>query len=436
MLVDFDGSGRHSVCLFINEVTIDGRSTTFQVPATVILDGTGKVRRRVGLKGKSGKNFASFYQGFTWWRKFGLGGNGKEALLFYDVDGLQAVGGEQLESLWRFPLPDDAAKVLEVLPAGKTIPSTIAVWSGKSVYGISKRETAKQEWRGEMPTPPPVQQIGPAERVLLQDRNGAGLPRLLSSDGCRLTWPVDADGRYQPPSGKPRDYDVVPDPVSLRRFPGHSRPMTLPILLQIIVWTLLWIIVPFALLRLAMKRRSWRLAFLPALFQIANVWVLKIIPADWNLSIGPSLTQKLDPHVGIALVSGVLLLVHFIWASRRRLWAIVDAERSVCRGDRDGLVATWLGGHRESAAREHKQHVLAVGNRCADDRRRGAARHLDMARAMGPIGILSGGCDCHLGGSRPCCCSIRIETSCKPMSNTRWMAGISSSRQGSFGRRY
>ena len=177
-----------------------------------------------------------------------------------------------------------------------------------------------------MPTPPPIQQIGTPERVLLEDRNDGGLPRLLTSDGCRLTWPVDADGRYQPPSGKPRDYDAVSDPVSLRPLPWTFANGELPKFLQIIVWTLLWIIVPFALLRWAMKRRSWRLAFLPPLYQIANVWTLKIIPADWNLSIGPSTFQKLDPHVGIAMVSGVLLLVHFIWASRRRLWAIVDAS--------------------------------------------------------------------------------------------------------------
>jgi serine/threonine protein kinase len=323
LLIDFDGSGRHSVCLLITEVTINGTATIFR-PLILILDGAGKVRRRVEFKGESNPGIAQFWNGRTWWRTVAVG-HGKEGLLFYDSDAIQALGGKRVESLWKWRLPDDIARVLEVLPANKTIPATIALWSGKSIYGISS-ESGQTRWRGEMPTPPPIQQIGTPERVLLEDRNGAGLPRLLTSDGCRLTWPVDADGRYKPPSGNPKDYDAVPDPISLRPLPWTFATGDVPKLLQIIVWTLLWFVVPFALLRWAMKRRSWRLAFLPPLYQIANVWILKIIPADWNLSIGPSPFQKLDPHVGIAMVSGVLLLVHFIWASRRRLWAIVDAS--------------------------------------------------------------------------------------------------------------
>ena len=88
LLVDFDGSGRHSVCLFINEVTINGTATKFQ-PLIVILDGAGKVRRRVRVQ-RRWRGISQFYNDLTWWRKLSLGG-GKEGLLFYDSNAIAGV---------------------------------------------------------------------------------------------------------------------------------------------------------------------------------------------------------------------------------------------------------------------------------------------------------------------------------------------------------
>jgi serine/threonine protein kinase len=317
LLVDFEGAGRRSVCLYIAEVTKTNQGSLHE-PGVVILDGAGKVRRRVEFR-PGPLTSVGYYSGRSWWRAADLNGDGKEKLLFYDGGKLQALEGERLESLWKWPVPEGPATLLDVLPAGKTFPATIAVWAGKSVYGLSG-VSGRPRWRGEMPYTATNPSYGQRETVLMPDSNALGLPRLLAGDGCRLTWLVDDQVRYLPPRGQPTVYAPLSDPVSLRPLPwapgGYDNRFGE--ILGAVPWTLLWFVVPVLLIRWAFKRNSWRLAFVPALYQLALTLALR-----FPFARGP---WGWDPRPGICCLSAAFLIVHAAWMIRRRLWALVDAS--------------------------------------------------------------------------------------------------------------
>ena len=98
------------------------------------------------------------------------------------------------------------------------------------------------------------------------------------------------------------------------------------------VATLPWLVVPVLLMRWAMRRNSWQLAFIPAFYQLAMAAVANLIPPD---AFGPlvylgsynSNTERVefDPRIGVALVSAGMLLVNAVWRLRRRLWVMYDA---------------------------------------------------------------------------------------------------------------
>ena len=317
LLADFEGAGRRSVCLYIAEVTKTNQGSLHE-PGVVVLNGAGKVRRRVEFRAGP-LTSVGYYSGRSWWRAADLNGDGKEKLLFYDGGKLQALGGERLESLWKWPVPEGPATLLDVLPAGKTFPATIAVWAGKSIVGLSGIN-GRPRWRGEMLTTGPNSSNGQRETVLMADSNTLGLPRLLAGDGCRLTWLVDDQGRYQPPRGEPIAFSPLPDPVSLRPLPwapgGYDNGFGE--ILGAVPWTLLWFVVPVLLIGWAFKRNSWRLAFVPALYQLALTLSLR-----FPFARGP---WGWDPRPGICCLSAAFLIVHAAWMLRRRLWALVDAS--------------------------------------------------------------------------------------------------------------
>jgi hypothetical protein len=320
-VVDFTGDGRHAVCMFITEVIKTENSTTYQ-PRLVIFDGAGKVMKRIDAIG-SGTKGTQLYGNLSWWRSIELGNQRKQALLFFDEGALQALGDDPIQPIWKWPLPADDANLLEVVPAGKTFPTTIAIWSGKSIYGLSCA-TGRPRWRGEMPGGPINWPGGQIERVVMHDSDGLGLPRLLSGDGCRLTWPTDDEGRYLPPRAEPARYEVVPDPVALRPLPW-TQMSEIPVILWMVPWSILWLVVPVMLMRRAFKRNSWRLAFVPAFYQLGMTLALGMIPLN-RLPLNRLDLIDWDPHIGMCFLTWAFLIVHAIWMLRRRLWALVDAS--------------------------------------------------------------------------------------------------------------
>ena len=247
-----------------------------------------------------------------------------------DVRGGVVVGVFGLPVNYQKHVPGPACLV-DILPAEGDNPATIVVWAGRSVYGLSAAN-GRPRWRGEMLDFPPSNlhnDIDPhIDRVLLRDRT-QGLPRLLAGNSCRLTWPADEQGRYQPPRGEPLTYAPLDEPVPTRPLPwapGGDQYRGILLVLWMVPWSLVWFVVPVLLIRWAMKRNSWRLAFVPALYQLAMTLSLKVIPMSW-LPFNTSESQNWDPHVGICFLSGVFLIVHGAWMiRRRRLWVLVDAS--------------------------------------------------------------------------------------------------------------
>jgi hypothetical protein len=175
-----------------------------------------------------------------------------------------------------------------------------------------------------MPTRVPTPTNGETLRFVMHEAGGDGLPRLLSSDGCRLTWPTDDDGRYQPPVARPIEYAPVPEPIELRPLPWTEMG-GIPVVVKMIPWSIAWLIVPVLLMRRAFKRNSWRLAFVPAFYQLGMTLALGVIPLGW-LPFNRADWVDWDPHVGLCFLTGVFLFVHAAWMLRRRLWALVDAS--------------------------------------------------------------------------------------------------------------
>ena len=250
LLVDFDGAGRQSVCLFITETIKTEHSLTYQ-PRVVILDGAGKLRKRIDPKGSAVG--VQFYGNQTWWRSGDLRGDGKQELLFFDEGALQALGGTSIEPLWKWPLPaEEATMLLEVIPADASQPATIVVWVGKV--------DLRPFWR-DWPTAMARRNADcGADALFVARRNafgceissGLGLPRLLAGDGCRLTWPTDDEGHYQPPHGEPIAYEAgsrsrFAAAIAMDKFAGWSCDC------QDDSVVVLWLIVPVLLMRHAIQ---------------------------------------------------------------------------------------------------------------------------------------------------------------------------------------
>ncbi|HEV3023017.1 MAG TPA: hypothetical protein VGX76_11130, partial [Pirellulales bacterium] len=338
LAVDFDGSGRRLVCQVIQEWSSDTLLGHVQL---ALVDGAGKLRRKIPLSPRRPGYDGTLEVVARWLRKVDLNGDGKEALLVCTDDKLKMLGAD-LEAKWTWPVPineqihvPEKADLVDILPAEGGKSATVVVWAGKSVYGLSAA-TGRPRWRGEMLDLPPPNSRNDRpdphpERVLLRDRTGLGLPRLLADESCRLTWPVDEQGRYHPPRGEPVSYATLeePAPVATRSLPwapGHDGFSDIVLLVQMIPWTLVWLVVPVLLIRWAMKRNSWRLAFVPAFYQLAMTLSLKVIPMSW-LPFNTSESQNWDPHIGMCFLSGVYLIVHGAWMMRRRrLWVLVDAS--------------------------------------------------------------------------------------------------------------
>ena len=187
-----NGAGPRFIALYITEYQRTANSVTYQ-PMIVLLDHTGKpVLKKTDFKASSGFVTPMTY----WWRKADLRGDGHEQLTFLDDSALIALGGEKLETLWRWPLATSDSRILDVLPASGGKPATVVVWSGTSVYGLSGA-TGQARWRGEIASTP----IQNAPPVLLPSSTGS--PQLLAANACRLTFPTSKTGEYAPATGEP-----------------------------------------------------------------------------------------------------------------------------------------------------------------------------------------------------------------------------------------
>jgi hypothetical protein len=156
--------------------------------------------------------------------------------------------------------------------------STLAIWSGRGVYGLNAA-TGAMRWRCRVPwSPGSGFSHGPSVELMSSD-DPSGAPRVLChwrtyfSDNwhtlTRQAQPTTPDGRVVPLSASPRRYTPLPDEavpriklpwVTSRREPLHRFVETIAVPSGLV--TLFVLVIPIWLIRAILRRQSTTLALL------------------------------------------------------------------------------------------------------------------------------------------------------------------------------
>lgn len=92
-------------------------------------------------------------------RAVDLDGDGSDELLWIGDGRLHVRDGDLLRAHWDWPLPEHKGEILSVLLAGNNFPAVIAIWSGRSVYGV-ETTTGRLRWHCDGPGAP-ARQLSP-----------------------------------------------------------------------------------------------------------------------------------------------------------------------------------------------------------------------------------------------------------------------------------
>jgi hypothetical protein len=284
------------------------------------LDANGReqVRRPLKLPGRQ------FESGRFVWRASDVDGDGREELLFLDDGQLCAAGGDALDVRWRWPLPDEAVRLVDLRATTPGLPVTLTVWSGQEVFGLDGA-AGQPIWRCSV-TDAPRSRSSDLPEVRWLAAPGPGLARVQlvpstrtaysASSAVRQAWPAAANGHYLAPRPTPGTYAALPAiAVPTRRLPWAQSDTVLIFAGGV---TLLVVAIPAALVGWAMRRRSWLLGLLPLCYAGLSL----LLP--WR-----------------AMLPAVVLLGYAVWlgvsARRSRRWevfavAVVDAGLAVAIG--------------------------------------------------------------------------------------------------------
>jgi hypothetical protein len=274
LLVDRDGSGRHAIGVWTSHyalgtylVLLDsgGRELQPRSPMTFAID--PELRRR-----DPKHRLTSLYGGaFQVW-SHDLDGDGADELLFFGDNELLATRGDPTHVLWRWPLPDDHWRLLDIWPAQAGRPTVVIVQAAKTVYGLAG-PTGKLLWRCAGPGVP---------TAVLRSSHSQEWSRVVFSvakdvSACYVAFPATAG---------PDDLLPVPLVESAAEDPRVWRPLPWYPLKDLPWWLAMppywfWLItlslsgalliIPSQLLGWAVQQRSWLLGLLPLL------WVLVVL---------------------------------------------------------------------------------------------------------------------------------------------------------------
>jgi outer membrane protein assembly factor BamB len=275
-----------------------------------------------------------------------LDGDGNDEVLFFEKAALYALR-DGLKDWWSWELPAQDWSLLRIEPAQHGQPATVVVASGGSVYGLDGT-TGHPRWRCEgvhstdelVPPNDPLAQLRPWHQgvvrrpaALLPANDSQALPRVMfggpmdssaSTVICRQALAIGPDGKYLLPEPwqRPDDHPSPDDPRLARPLPWRS----LAIVPDNIMWgvrglALLFgvLILPVWLFRWARRRRSWRLALLPALW-------LGMLSLWGYLAYGINALFLGWPYLVGAIVLGgppLVLLGFLVRSAIRRRWRTV-----------------------------------------------------------------------------------------------------------------
>ncbi|MEQ9406455.1 MAG: protein kinase [Fuerstiella sp.] len=307
LLVDFDGDGRHSVCLGLHE---SGRQREIAV-----FEAGGRGSHRLPFDLRSNMMYRA-----ALWNVADVDRDGREELLFADEHRLVASRGRVGEEIWSRKLPDrNAVLLVEREFTGERSeavgPAELILWAGTSVHGLNPK-TGESVWRCDGQVAPGPGASRPPQIRLVRGRQSDLPPQIVFnaafSSGSlttisRQAWPIDASGHFLPPAPQQRSYEPLekepqprqPLPWINDRVPSltqHLEGLLIPSGLAM----LLMIMLPIRLLRASLCRSTTLTAIAP-LLGLCLVSALGVL--------GP-FEQVVSSAIALALP--VLLLTRFV----------------------------------------------------------------------------------------------------------------------------
>lgn len=295
---------------------------TNDVANVVALDANGqeRARRQLRLPG------TQFESGRFVWRAGDVDGDGRDELLFLDDGNLCAAGDDALEVRWRWALPSEAVRLVDVRATAPGNAPTLTVWSGREVFGIDGasgvarwRSSVSEQPRGGGSDASQVRRLGaptsdsPRVQLVPSFRSSYS-----ASSAVRQAWPVAEFGQYRAPEPAPGTFR----PLAEVTMPKRPLPWAQDDNALILAggMTLVAMGIPAMLVGWAVRRRSWLLGLLPLCYAGLSL----LLP--WR-----------------AMIPGVIMLGYAgwlaIWAGRTRRWGALAAALPYA-----GLaVAVWLG---------------------------------------------------------------------------------------------
>ena len=269
VLADLDGDGRMGILIGLTRI---GCSDSNRKGEVFLLDAGGQVRQRAEVEQP--------WHGGPCLRAFDLDGDGKQELLFFVGGKLRVTCGGLERVLWERPSETHSARV-EVLPPAGGRPATVLSWEKDDLFALDG-PTGRPLWRAEARDP-----LGSPQGLVavLPSSDRKELPRLLyrpekqDATLCRLALPTDASGRYAPPTPTPIVFAPPPrDPRLARALPwapswetGLVPRGAYEVVLVSVPAVFLMVVLPWLLVRWALRQRSWGRRILAGMYLLGVV---------------------------------------------------------------------------------------------------------------------------------------------------------------------
>jgi serine/threonine protein kinase len=298
LVVNFDGTGRKSLCL----ANLDSNNEA----GIVFLRGGADPAPRVSLRHGHRDMVAGG------WGCADLDGDGRDDVVYVNDGRLQARRGGDLQELWTWPLDGQPTKLLHLEPGGKEHPATVVVWRGRTIYGLDGRDAAIR-WRCEADAPPPPDNGEEPAWGLLRTGDAGFLPRLLcpcdnAGTVCLQARPTSAAGTYL--RGEPPPVSLAPVDQSWYRTLPWARQNDMYLGWYTLAPDGLFVVWLFYL---GWRRRWWQLsAWTVGCLAITALWAVQLLSGDAPLE--PEERYSWEGWYWIFYLSvGVSTVLMFLW---------------------------------------------------------------------------------------------------------------------------
>ncbi len=228
--------GKKLICVGISQATLEGASTT----KIMVFDAAGKDQMTFASKlnfqdpqsianltarGPDGKKVETnptpwFYQGNSAWGTIHLGTAGQEAVLYPTKTGLAALGIEEKQTLWYWPIGGSRYSLIPDRAIRGVLGDIFTLRVDQKLFGFT-RIGEKPSWRIDFPGDSPAEgeTVWPLDRKA--DQGALNITSVYGNGPTTLqhSWPIDDKGNYLESKVPRTSYEPFHDPGRLRRLP-------------------------------------------------------------------------------------------------------------------------------------------------------------------------------------------------------------------------